>query len=166
MRIARVDETLEACQSHLDSTGPFNTEIDTLLAYSSLVIIYAEFERMVMHILNEKCSVIEDEAIRKFAESFGSIMARRIYSSDLSDVLNRFGSEYKNVFNSKIRESLEHQRAATSYNNIITNRNDTAHSAGSNATFLEVRNFYEEGHVVLDFFRETLMSIDPPQPTA
>lgn len=163
MRIIRVDNTLETCQSHLDSLGYFNAEINALLACSSLVITYAEFERTVMDILQEKCDFIENEAIRRFTYSFLSTMNRRIYTSNLSDVLKRFGDTYKNDFNDKIKESVEHERAETAYNNIISNRNNAAHSTGSNASFQDVKMFYEEGHIILDFFRETLLFVDPSQ---
>ena len=157
MRITRVDDTLEACQSHLDSLSNFNAEINGLLACSSLVIIYAEFERKVMDILQEKCDFIADEAIKQFTYSFLSTMNRRIYTSNLSDVLKRFGDAYKEEFNRKIKESVEHERAETAYNNIIVNRNDAAHSTGCNMTFEEVKKAYSEGHIVLDFFREILL---------
>ncbi len=161
MRITRVDDTLEACQSHLDSVSHFNAEINALLACSSLVITYAEFERTVMDILQEKCDFITDEAIRRFTYSFLSTMNRRIYTSNLSDVLRRFGDTYKNEFTERIKEAAEYERAETAYNNIIANRNNAAHSTGCNMTFEEIRAAYIEGHVVLDFFREVLLPTNP-----
>jgi hypothetical protein len=73
----------------------------------------------------------------------------------MADFLSRFGDNYREDFRSK---AAANQRAETFYNNIITNRHSTAHSSGSNVTFLQVKNFYEEGHTVLDFFRETLLA--------
>ena len=43
-----------------------------------------------------------------------------------------------------------------SYENILVNRNDVAHKEGSNATMRDVKQYYEEGHVVLDYFRDAL----------
>ena len=43
-------------------------------------------------------------------------------------------------------------------NNIITNRHNLAHKSGSSITFREVEAFYEEGHIVLDFFRGALFT--------
>ena len=42
------------------------------------------------------------------------------------------------------------------YENILVNRNDVAHKEGSNATMRDVKQYYEEGHVVLDYFRDAL----------
>ena len=107
--------------------------------------------------MEEKIQSIEDEALRRFVSSFLGMTNRRIYSSDLSDVLNRFGDNYRNEFNEKIHHVVEHERAATSYNNLITNRHNAAHSSGANITLRDVKIFYEEGHIILDFFREALI---------
>nr|VFK58637.1 MAG: hypothetical protein BECKUNK1418G_GA0071005_100422 [Candidatus Kentron sp. UNK]VFK68500.1 MAG: hypothetical protein BECKUNK1418H_GA0071006_100324 [Candidatus Kentron sp. UNK] len=72
----------------------------------------------------------------------------------MAGLLNRFGSAYKETFQQKTKD---YQRAETFYNNIVTNRHQTAHSRGGNTTFQEVKRFYEEGHIVLDFFREALL---------
>ena len=84
----------------------------------------------------------------------------RIQSSHIGDLLERFGEDRKTTFRSKITATADNQRAETFYNNLIINRHDTAHSIGSNLTFEEVKRFYLEGHVVLDFFRESLLSGD------
>ena len=157
MRLARVDKALEDCENHLQSTGSWNTEIEQLLTYSLLIIIAAELEQAVRAIIQEKCDSIEDRAIREFVESSGGAVMRSIRSSELAGLLNRFGSGYKADFTSKTKAS---PRAETYYNNLITNRNDTSHSTGSLSTFMEVKSFYEEGHTVLDFFRDTLLSIN------
>ena len=42
------------------------------------------------------------------------------------------------------------------YENMLTNRNLVAHGEGSEATIRDVKRYYEEGHVVLDYFRDAL----------
>ena len=163
MRIARIDETLDVCEHHLHSSGTFGTQIESLLTYSVLVIMYAEFEQNIETILQEKCASIDDGAIRAFVESCLRLVSRNIRVGELAGLLNRFGDEHKSKFNDKCADKPQ---ARDSYSSIITNRHATAHSTGSNASFQEVKRFYEEGHVVLDFFRETLLSIDPAQPTS
>ena len=160
MRTGRIDQTLELCRAHLDSIGPASAEINSLFAKGSLVIIYAEFERLTHSVLQEKLAPIDDRTIRAFAESFLRAATRDISSRASADLLNRFGPGYRTTFRNKVGESLENQRSQTAYNNIITNRNDVAHSTGSNVTFQDVQSFYEQGHVILDFFRETLLAID------
>ena len=86
---------------------------------------------------------------------------RGILSSRLADFLGHLKSRYKSEFNLK---ASQQPRAVTFYNNIITNRHNLAHKSGSSITFREVEAFYEEGHIVLDFFRGALftkMSTNP-----
>ena len=155
MRLPRIDITLEICENHLTETESFGTQIEILLTYSLLVIIYAEFEQRINYIVQEKFDVIENECLRG---SIGNVS--RILSGALGDLLERFGPELKPNFRSIISASQANQRAETFYNNLITNRNDTAHAGGSNLTFRDVKLFYEEGHVVLDFFRDSLLSTE------
>lgn len=163
MRIARIDDTLDVCERHLHSSGTFGTQIENLLTYSMLVIMYAEFEQNIESIFQEKCASIDDGAIRTFFESCFRLVSRSIRVSELAGLLNRFGDERKAQFNDKCNDNPQ---ARDYYSSIITDRHNTAHSTGSNASFQEIKRFYEEGHVVLDFFRESLLSIDPTPPTA
>ena len=162
MRFARIDEALEVCENHLHSTGSSGTIIERLMSDSLLVIIYAEFEQTVEKIVQEKYEAIQDESLRTFIKSFSGrdsrgVLPRGIKSSELADFLAKFGDAYKSEFRGKL---YLNQRRETFYNNLITNRHDTAHSSGSNATFMDINDFYQEGHLVLDFFRETLLEVD------
>ena len=155
----RIDNALEDCENHFVATYSFGTGIERLLTYSLLVVIYAEFEQMMNSIVQERCNLIEDESLRELIRGcLGNVS--RIQSSHIGELLERFGEDRRTAFRSKIIATADNQRAETFYNNLITNRHDTAHSIGSNLTFEEVKRFYLEGHVVLDFFRETLLSGD------
>ena len=157
MRIERIDETLEACQNHLDSLEFFDARIDNLLACSGLIIIYSEFEKRVEDILIEKSTTIDDPSLRNFAEPYLRALNRRINSGSLCEILKKFGDKFEAEFRTKLKESVERERAETSYNNIVINRNNAAHSTGTNVSFGDVKSFYEHGHEVLDLFREVLL---------
>ena len=159
LRLVRIDTALEDCESHLASSESFGTPIDSLLTYSLLVVIYAEFEQQINSIVRQRCDSIEDDSLREIVLScIGNVS--RIKSSDIGDLLKRFGANRRAAFRYEIGASIGNQQAETSYNNLITNRNDTAHGIGSNLTFADVKRFYEEGHVVLDFFKDILLSAD------
>ena len=145
MRVARIDRALEDCENHLTASGSFGTSIEVLLTYSLLVVIYAEFEQQINAIIRQRCEFIEDASLRELVSScIGNVS--RIQSSSIGDLLKRFGDEHRTSFRSEVEASQENQRAETFYNNLIANRHDTAHSVGSNLTFSEVKQFYEEGH--------------------
>jgi len=164
MRIARIDEALERCVSHLSITSAYGTEIEGFLTYSILVLMCAEFENAIEAALQEKCSSVSDPSISAFFRSCVGAVFRSVGSSELAGLLNRFGSSHKESF---VRHTNDNPVAVTFYNNIVVNRHRVAHSVGSNATFREAKQFYEQGHVVLDFFRNALLStgIDAPPNT-
>lgn len=160
MRLARVDQALEHCERHLDLTKSFGTEIESLITSSLLVLICAEFEQRVKAIIEERCNFIPDGALREFVGSCVDAVFRSVRSSEIAGLLNRFGRDYGEAFKEKTDAN---PKAVTLYNNIVTNRNTVAHSTGGNMTFAEIKSSYGEGHVVLDFFRETLFTVHPTQ---
>lgn len=148
---------MERCEEHLSSSSAYGTEIESLLTQSILVIMCAEFEQAIKKLVQEKCSSIEDVSIKEFLGSCVGAVFRSVNSSQIAGLLNRFGPAYKDAFKQKTEAN---QIAVTFYNNIVTNRHGVAHSEGSNMTFREVKQFYEEGHVVLDFVKQALLQYD------
>lgn len=154
MRILRIDETLSLCETHLSSNDAYGTEIESLLTQSLLVVMYAEFENKIKSILRDKCLSIKDEALKEFFESCVSIVARNIKTSDISGLLGRFGPAYKDKFRKKL---ISNKSVESNYSSILNNRHRVAHGDGTIASFRDVKNFYEKGHVLLDFFQESLL---------
>ena len=154
MRLARIDEAISVCESHLIDTGVDNPAIENLLTQSLLVIMYAEFEQAIKALTEEKCRSIIDSALKEFIGVCAKAVFRGVKSSDLSELLQRFGPTFSDTFRQKTERN---QRAVSFYNNIVVKRHGVAHSAGSNVTFRELKQSYDEGHVVLDFFREALL---------
>ena len=157
MQIKRIDQTLERCEEHLSSTSAYGTEIESLLTQSLLVTMYAEFERKIAFLVRERCSSVTDASIKAFIESSINAVLRNLRSDGIAGLLKRFGTTHRETFTHKTKDN---QRAVTLYNNIVTNRHQVAHKEGSKITFSEAKQFYEEGHVVLDFFREALLTKD------
>jgi hypothetical protein len=73
--------------------------------------------------------------------------------SEIAGLLRRFGTDCREHFR---QELSNNERAETFFNNIVTNRHDTAHSTGSNVSFSELVRFYTEGHIVLDAIKAAL----------
>lgn len=159
MKLLRIDEALEKCEEHLSYSSAYGTEIESLLTYSLLVLMCSEFEQVIEKLVQDKCSTITDPGIKEFLGSCVGILFRSVKSSEISGLLNRFGNSYKEAFKLKTDNNA---RAVTLYNNIVTKRHGVAHSYGTNITFQEVKQFYEEGHIVLDFFQDVLLSKGTP----
>jgi FKBP-type peptidyl-prolyl cis-trans isomerase (trigger factor) len=79
-------------------------------------------------------------------------------SDELAGLMGRFGPEFKQSFQNRAQAN---KRAVTVYDNIITNRNIVAHEESINVTLRELRQSYEEGHIVLDFLEETINETYP-----
>lgn len=154
MQIPRIEQVLKKCEKHLSSTSMFGTEIENLLTQTILVIMCSEFEQKIKTITEEKCSPITDKSLRDLC--VGTVF-RGVKSSGIADLLNCFGVDYKERFKQKSMENKDNEVAVTYYNNIVVNRHGVAHSSGTIMTFKEAKEFYEKGHVVLDFFRDALL---------
>ena len=154
MRIDKIDRELARCEEHCRSADPMDVKVESLLTGSILILIFSEFERMVKNLVLDRCSSVSDESIRNYIEESIRNVFRGLKIGGLSELLGKFGPLHKNEFQRRLDEN---HRAKTMYENILVNRNLVAHGEeGSNATMQDVKQYYEEGHVVLDYFRDAL----------
>ena len=153
MRIDRIDRALARCEAHRSSADPMDVEVENLLTGSILILICSEFERKVNGLILDRCSSVSDESIRNYIEESLRNVLRGLGIDELSGLLGKFGPLHKKEFRRRLNEN---NMVKTMYGSILANRNLVAHGEGSNATMREVRQYYEEGHVVLDFFRDAL----------
>lgn len=152
MRIHRIDDAIERCEQHLSVAGSID-KIEDFLAQFLLVIICSEFENKFRELITERCSSITDKPIKDYIGNCTSRVSRSLSLKNVSGTLNLFGEMHKEEFK---RRRNENKLAEDMYSNIVTNRHNVAHRAGSNATLKDVKRFYEEGHKVLDYFKDAL----------
>lgn len=153
MRLARIDQAIEACQDHLESRGAMGTEIEAYLTRYLLILICASFEEEIESLISERAARSNDPGLESFVRSAVGQVFRSLKTSEITGLLKRFGRDYKERFR---QELSNNERAATFFNNIVANRHDTAHSAGSNVSVAELVRFYDEGHLVLDAVKAAL----------
>ena len=153
MRIRRIDDAIKRCMRHLSTVQTVDKEVENLLAQSLLILICAEFERKFRELIRERCSSVSDGSISKYIESHIARAPRGLKLSDVSGTLAQFGSTHKEEFD---RQRGEDRQAEDMYSSIVSNRHRVAHGEGSNATLEEVKQYYERGHEVLDYFRDAL----------
>ena len=153
MRLVRIDQAIEACQTHLENSGAAGTEIEAYLTRYLLVLICATFEEEIESLIIERAARSGDPGLESFVRSAVGQIFRSLKTSEITGLLGRFGVDCKDRFR---QELSTNERAETFFNNIVTNRHDTAHSAGSNVSFSELVRFYSEGHVVLDAVKAAL----------
>ena len=162
MRIARIDQLLTIGQEHLESTRTYGTAIETLLTYGLVVRIYAEFEQQILAAIGEKSDFSATAELRAAFDARIKDHYRGIRFRNLSELFAALGEPYRAVWAAR---RAGNSRAVTFYGFIVAQRHEIAHSgaaiANFRAEFRDVRAWYESGHIVLDFFRETLFAIDP-----
>lgn len=154
MRLPIVEQALHACGQHLKQTQATGTEIEAYLTRSMLVLICAAFEEEIIKIILSRISKTNDAEVTSFVELNMRFIVRSIKTSEISGLLDKFSSTYKEKFREKLKQN---EKAETFYNNIITNRNDIAHSSSTNITFSELQDYYNEGHTILDFIKNSLL---------
>ena len=151
MRIKRIDETLQRCREHLSCASSIDEEVESLLTQSILILICAEFEKKLRELVLARCASVSDSAISEYIDSCTRI--RSLRTSDVSGLLAQFGDDCKSEFRRLLDENGDTEAR---YESIRSNRNRVAHGEGSSATFGEVEQYYEHGHVVLDYFQQAL----------
>jgi RiboL-PSP-HEPN len=150
MKLPHIDRAIDICAEHLDRTNSRGTEIEAFLTRYLLIFICAAFEEEIETMVLRRLSSSADPHIESFAKSTLDVVFRSTKTSEIAGLLNRFGPEYKEQFQSRVGGT----RAETFFNNIVLGRHSTAHSLGANVTLRELVDFYEEGHTVLDVIQD------------
>lgn len=155
MRILRIDQALEKCEAHLSLEEAVEAEVQSLLAQSLVILIYAEFEQKVRELIRERCRSVAatDDSVREFLDSCAESAFRGLKISEIAGLLRRFGESHKEAFNQRLEQN---QRAKNMYDSIWINRHEIAHGEGSAVTVGDVKQYYEHGHCVLDYLRDAL----------
>ena len=112
----------------------------------------------VRAIVEDRAATVVDSDIGNFIVEATPNVLRGIRIGQLADFLGKFGPEYKAYFESRL---LSDGIAKQYYDNLITHRHSTAHSTGPVVTLNDVKVFYARGHLILDYFQETLAPIIP-----
>ena len=162
MRIHRIDDAIERCRRHLSAAEAVDKEIESLLVQSLLILIYSEFERKFRDLIRERCSSVSDRSINEYIESHVRRSPRGLKLSDVARTLAQFGPTHRTIFD---RQRGENRQIESMYSSIVNNRHNIAHGEGSNATFQEVKQYYESGHEVLDYFKDALFWSDEEDAT-
>lgn len=153
MRIRRIDDAIERCGKHLSTAEAVDKEVEVLLAQSLLILICAEFEKKFRALIIERCSSVTDKSVSEYIGSYTQTILRSLQLDAISGTLARFGPMHKEEF---MRRRDGNKQAEQMYSSIVADRNRVAHGESSDATLEDVKQYYEMGHEVLDYFRDAL----------
>ena len=161
MRIRRIDDAIERCRKHLSAAEAIDKEVEILLAQSLLILICAEFEKKFRALIMERCSSVTDKPVNEYIGSYTQTILRSLQLDAISGTLARFGPMHKEEF---MRRRGEDKQTEQMYSSIVADRNKVAHGEGSDATLEDVKQYYEGGHVLLDYFKDALWLEDDAAP--
>lgn len=126
----------------------------TFLVDDMTTISEERTDREMREIIVDRVRMANDDQILSYVEK----SVRRIRNLRLGDirgnVLGRFSDEVLNAFDSMIGEKSE---AAIRYNNIVQNRDASAHGMSVNITFPELKGSYREAGKVITAISEVLL---------
>lgn len=96
MRILRIDQALEKCEAHLSLGEAVEAEVQSLLAQSLVILIYAEFEQKARELIRERClsAAATDDSVREFLDSCAKSALRGLNISEIAGLLKRFGGSH------------------------------------------------------------------------
>jgi hypothetical protein len=148
MRFGQLDYEFRQCEQYLDETGKRNTEVESYLVRYLLVRICAEFETRIETLVQKRCaSRVNDAYVLRFAYWGVERATRRYRISNISEMLDTFGADYKKTFiDAVMGKSLNH-----AWDNICENRHTVAHKDGAvMMTLNELKAAYQDGLLVFD----------------
>lgn len=132
-RLLRTQLSVDSCRTHLEESEAWGSEVESYLTQHILVILCAEVQQEFYSILESRANESQDTELKNFALMTGKRVLRSIVKSEVTGFVGYFGSEAKEYLNQNVND-----REITLYNNAVSNRNDVAHSSGSNITFREI----------------------------
>ena len=155
MTLSKLDQDLALCQAHLTTTKSMGTEIESFLTRFLLVHICSEYEKEIKNMITARAEQTGDEELISFIEKTIARI-RNIKTGDLrGNVLKRFSDDCLNRFDNKIKG----KEALSRYENIIANRDLSAHGSSINMTFAELIISHEKAKEVLMAVSD---AINPP----
>ena len=152
MRIEIIDQALANCEEYIQNSSSADEELKNMLTQALLILMCAEFEKKFKEFILERCSEIDDDSIKEYIINKTRIRSLKI--SDISGLTGEFGEKHKSEFKRLIDGSST--PCDVLYESVRSNRNKVAHGEGCNATILDVKQYYEGAHEVLDHFKQAL----------
>jgi hypothetical protein len=151
LRTLQVVETAERHLSTVPSTNLDRLEISSYFAQIAAVTFFSEMEEKLKEVVKQRFVHGGDEKLAHFLAKTNEKLLSRMKRRDISETVALFGEQCKIDFQSRFpANELE------IYSNVIRDRHETSHSAGSDVTLSEVRQALAVGEAVLVAIKEVI----------
>ncbi len=152
MTVLDLDNDLSLCQKHLVDTNTKGLEIETFLTRFLLIHVSGEYDKEIKRIISDRAKKAGDAELTSFVEQTVEKI-RNPKISDIRGLLKKFNKSCVDSFNQKVGEGTELE---SRYQNIIVNRNSSAHGDSINMTIEELISSHEKAKDVLKAMLEAL----------
>jgi len=133
--LLRTKSEIEDCDKHLQSSGAFDTEIESYLTQYLVVVLCADIQQEMYRLSEERASIAKDIAISSYVSTSARKILRSIRKDEIAKFVGMFGTASQVKLNSLISDT-----EVTIFNNAVSNRHDVAHKQGAQITFQELKN--------------------------
>lgn len=152
MSVSDVDEAINACKQHLADTSSGGSEIETFLTRFLLIHAGSEYDREIKSMIVARASKSADAELVSFVRETAD-RSRNQKISDIRGLLKKFSQKYLDSFDQILSRNPESQRR---YQNIVANRNASAHGGAINMTMGELDLSHQRAKYVLKAISEAL----------
>jgi hypothetical protein len=149
MTFARLDQQIELCRKHLDSTASRHTQVETCLVGFLLVRCCAEFEMCLVKICESRALKSGDSHLVNIARKWASTAKSRMKISDLTGHVATFGEDCRDTFR-KWLDDPGNAKAKAAWDSIHADRTAVAHILAGSTTLADFESFFADSKRVLE----------------
>lgn len=147
-----IDNAIAQCESHLNETKSWGTDIESYLTKFLIIFTCGVFESEVKRIVNLRSQSTGDPQVAAFVTDIVEDRDWVKLGELRGEILGRFSDTYKAKFKAKTDGTI----AAQYYENIVQNRMSSAHGGPINITFKELKTTYKKADTILTKLANTL----------
>jgi hypothetical protein len=156
MPFYKIDNAIEICKFHLNSIDietPNLIEIESYIVSALILLIVSEYEELIEKIFSDRAYLCGDNYVSSFVNATISQKFRSPDLNKITDILGKFGSDYREQFSKNIINTEAH----AAWDNILKARHSIVHKKGSlNITFRELTLTYPKTKKVIEELNMTL----------
>ena len=150
--LSEVQNDLIYCEHHLTYTRTKGTDLESYLTQFLLVRICGKFEKEIERVVGERAHKFGDSELARYIEGNFESYRHLKFENLRGKILKKFGTQILNNFDQQVKGQAPQFR----YENIVVNRDASAHGGTLHITFDELKTSLPDAIKVLDAFENVL----------
>ncbi len=142
MLFKEIDNAILKCKNFLSNCKLEDPEIEIYLTSYLLLITYSNFESYIRDaIIKYLCKNYEDIDLKNYVNFSTKRLVRSITIKEIGKLLKEINPKLKKIFT---EYQQKNQQIANSYDSLLTNRHQVAHTNGAKITMSDFLNYYKD----------------------